>query len=725
MMLASLLLAVTTPTPALAATIGGRPAPYVWDVVPRTGEVVGAGTVRLNGTAVSETGIRSAEFLLDGTPVPTEIIDQNDVAARVQAAVEVEPGEYLVELRAIAGDGSEIRRPWRFAAAGASLHRLAGDDRYATAARIAAHGREPKAAPAAVLARGDDHADALAGAPLAHHLDGPLLLTTPNGLPGVTAAALTDLVAPGGTIHLLGGTAAVSPGVAQAVRDLGFEVTRHAGSNRFETAASIMQSLPASDTVVMASATSFADALAAAAPAASSGHPILLSGRDTLPAATATALAEISTVRLVGGEAVLGQQVFAEVDAVAGEVTRVAGSDRYATAHEVIKVYELDAAVPVGLADGRDFADALAGSVHAARAGTGILLTESTRLPNPTVAALRRLSPSGVMVFGGGAAVDRSTANEARAALLGRASRLIDEAPASSEEIHALDQFTFQFGHEIEAPATSMSVYFDGRELPTSFGTGDFEDTLVLSVGGLPADPPLDEAIPVRVVGQVRTSEGFTHIDREFTFRKNSMTSGDVGPTVKDLQDRLLSLGYWLDNADGAYGSLTVQAVMAFQKYEGLEVTGAADDATLARLAVASRPVPADAGPWHAEVDKTRQVLMFAENGVTRWTFNTSTGTEKPYNEPGGSGISDTPTGTFHVCRQVDGMREGDLGNLWRPKYYDCGSGIAIHGSGSVPAYPASHGCVRVTNTAINFIWSNNMLPMGARVIVYGRFPGT
>ena len=44
--------------------------------------------------------------------------------------------------------------------------------------------------------------------------------------------------------------------------------------------------------------------------------------------------------------------------------------------------------------------------------------------------------------------------------------------------------------------------------------------------------------------------------------------------------------------------------------------------------------------------------------------------------------------------------------------------------STSVPSYPASHGCVRVTYAAMNFIWDQDLMPMGSRVWVYGSIPG-
>lgn len=54
---------------------------------------------------------------------------------------------------------------------------------------------------------------------------------------------------------------------------------------------------------------------------------------------------------------------------------------------------------------------------------------------------------------------------------------------------------------------------------------------------------------------------------------------------------------------------------------------------------------------------------------------------------------------------------------LYRPRYFV--GGYAIHGSPSIPPFPASHGCARVSNAAINFIWSENLLPMGSQVWSY------
>jgi peptidoglycan hydrolase-like protein with peptidoglycan-binding domain len=191
---------------------------------------------------------------------------------------------------------------------------------------------------------------------------------------------------------------------------------------------------------------------------------------------------------------------------------------------------------------------------------------------------------------------------------------------------------------------------------------------------------------------------------------------GEGGDAVLALQQRLHDLGYWLGAPDGGYGQLTRQAVMAFQKYEGLSRDGIAGPATQERLAVAGRPTARGGGGL--EIDLERQVLLVVDGGQVRWALNTSTGNGEAYDSPsGGTAVARTPTGEFSIYKEIDGVREAPLGTLYRPKYFH--GGIAIHGSGSIPAHPASHGCARVTNSAMNMLWSSGAAAIGTSVLVY------
>ncbi|MFM8946497.1 MAG: peptidoglycan-binding domain-containing protein, partial [Actinomycetota bacterium] len=100
------------------------------------------------------------------------------------------------------------------------------------------------------------------------------------------------------------------------------------------------------------------------------------------------------------------------------------------------------------------------------------------------------------------------------------------------------------------------------------------------------------------------------------------------GAETARVQQRLLDAGFWLSGVDGDYGLTTRQAVMAFQKYSGLEPSGRVDDATAAALTVITeRPKPASTDPGViVEVDKTRQLLMVVNDAKVLWVINTSTG---------------------------------------------------------------------------------------------------
>lgn len=199
------------------------------------------------------------------------------------------------------------------------------------------------------------------------------------------------------------------------------------------------------------------------------------------------------------------------------------------------------------------------------------------------------------------------------------------------------------------------------------------------------------------------------------------LRSGDEGRAVRNLQKSLEELRYWVGPVDGVYGPLTEQAVLAFQGAESLQRDGIFGPNPRRALKNASTPVPRDESGDHIEIDEARGLLMVVRGGEARWVFHTSTGTEEPYEHPSGETyLADTPNGEWTFTRKVDGWRDGRLGRLWRPRYFH-EDGIAIHGYPVVPAYPASHGCARVSMSAIDFIWREDLAPMGSRVLVYGR----
>jgi lipoprotein-anchoring transpeptidase ErfK/SrfK len=199
------------------------------------------------------------------------------------------------------------------------------------------------------------------------------------------------------------------------------------------------------------------------------------------------------------------------------------------------------------------------------------------------------------------------------------------------------------------------------------------------------------------------------------------------GDEARRLQERLLQLGFWVQGVDGQYGLTTRQAVMAFEKFMGFDnPDGSVDEQTAIALSNETvRPHARANSGTLVEVDKGKQLLFFVIDGKTEWILNTSTGDGQPYTEPDQntpgeviSGVSITPSGLHRVNRQrPEGWWEGDLGKIYRPKYFV--GGVAVHGSSSIPNYPASHGCVRVSVPAMDWIWDSAIMPMDVPVWVH------
>ena len=193
--------------------------------------------------------------------------------------------------------------------------RVAGQDRYGTAAAISA-ATFPTTAPVAYVTAGGDFADAVSAAAAAARDGGPVLLTRSDVLPDATRAELARL-APA-RIVIIGGTAAVSVAVGTAIRAAvpGAAVSRIAGKDRYATSAAIAATFaPNVPLIYAASGSSFADALAAAAAAGAQGAPVLLTAPTVLPDAIRLQIVRLEPTRAVvaGGAAVVSDAVLVAV----------------------------------------------------------------------------------------------------------------------------------------------------------------------------------------------------------------------------------------------------------------------------------------------------------------------------------------------------------------------------------------------------------------------------
>jgi putative cell wall binding repeat protein len=331
--------------------------------------------------------------------------------------------------------------------------RYAGTDRYKTAVCVSqgtwfdGTDTDPAdqdwVADAVVLARGDTFPDALAGGPLAAQVEGPLLLTKSTTLLPEVRAEIQRVLAPHGKVYLLGSTGSLSSGVENTITSMGYLPVRLGGSDRFKTAIAIAKALPKTSNFFITTGMNFPDALAAGNAAAMytvgakydpSGEALpvaLLFTKDsTMPAVTKQFA--IDRVNDLGFWALMTAGRSGDAAAASGFgadnlLNRYVGSDRYNTAFLINQDAFTNVddgkmfSDSVGLANGLNFPDALAGTGLLAEIGAPLMLTPSNTLNSASATYLRNHAgdveaPGFVQTFGSAAVVSDSVMISARTA---------------------------------------------------------------------------------------------------------------------------------------------------------------------------------------------------------------------------------------------------------------------------------------------------------------------
>lgn len=290
-------------------------------------------------------------------------------------------------------------------AAAVEVRRLAGADRYATAAAIAL-ATFPNGARNVVVARGDAFPDALSAinpaAPGSETSDvrdgGPILLTPRSGLPATTTAAIRQMrqASQGYQVNSIVGTSdVVSSNVDRQMREAGAPAGRIGGFDRYATnyrsytssyngEGAIPRQIDGANTLFLVSGASYADGISAGPLAYREKLPLLLTAPDRLLDATRRSLTYMrfnvtpEQVIVVGGPAAVSDHVVRQVQALGMKVRRIAGTNRQETAIKLFEFAEQEFGWKldhVNLARGDDFADALAGGPHAGSERAPILLT--------------------------------------------------------------------------------------------------------------------------------------------------------------------------------------------------------------------------------------------------------------------------------------------------------------------------------------------------------------
>ena len=189
------------------------------------------------------------------------------------------------------------------------------------------------------------------------------------------------------------------------------------------------------------------------------------------------------------------------------------------------------------------------------------------------------------------------------------------------------------------------------------------------------------------------------------------------------IQSLLADKGFYRGPADGFHREQLGHAIMAFHKAADLDRSPTWMSGDMEVLSAWEPQVPdLPDDPNRIEVDLGRQVLHLVDEGEVVATLPISSGNGARYisSIPGyGWATAFTPRGSFRVQAHIPGWRYAPLGALYRPWYFK--GGFAIHGSTSVPAYPASHGCIRVTLDDAD--WLSERLSIGFRINVRATIP--
>ena len=223
-------------------------------------------------------------------------------------------------------------------------------------------------------------------------------------------------------------------------------------------------------------------------------------------------------------------------------------------------------------------------------------------------------------------------------------------------------------------------------DLGSRFAVGRDEASLTARVGQLVRtlrSVPGVVGVRIRVEGGVPVGL-FPGYDLRRTVR--APLASQSAPTFRDTQQLLADLGFMAQTGvTGRPGDETTVAVLAFEKWRGMARDGVLSAGVLKALAHATRPEPVRHAPGkRVELLLDRQLALAIVNDRVERVFHISSGA-------GGR----TPSGSFRVYRK-ERLSWSVPFSVWMPWASYFTGGIAFHEYGYVPAYPASHGCVRM-----------------------------
>ncbi|MDR7240681.1 SpoIID/LytB domain-containing protein [Neobacillus drentensis] len=282
--------------------------------------------------------------------------------------------------------------------------RLGGQDRFDVAINVSKAGWST--ASTVVLANWDAYGDALAATPLAYKHNAPVLLTKSYAITSRTKQEIQRLKAK--SVIIVGGPVSISENIVKQLKDMGISVRRISGKNRVDVANNIAKDMGKSSKVVIADGFNFPDALSIAPYAARNGYPILLTDKRHLLENSSQTLINSwhpSQTIISGGPLSVSQSVYNNVP----NPRRFGGNSRFEVSANIANAY-FSSSSNAFITKGQIFADALTGSVLAAKKNAPILLVEPSNLTAPIEKSINKNVFNQFNILGGPISVNESIA---------------------------------------------------------------------------------------------------------------------------------------------------------------------------------------------------------------------------------------------------------------------------------------------------------------------------
>ncbi|WP_163195567.1 cell wall-binding repeat-containing protein [Clostridium thermarum] len=322
-----------------------------------------------------------------------------------------------VKVTAAAKDGSGVKGSIEVAITGQSTIvtptvpsyteiRIGGANRYETSVKVSQRGWITS--DYAVLARGDEFADALCAAPFAKRLNAPILLTSTKFMDSKVTAELKRLKVK--KVYIIGGTGAVSEDVENALKSMRIDTERISGSDRYATSLAIANKMNNKSQVFLTTGSDFADAVSIASYAAATASPIILTAKDQITSSVAKFISDNkSKVYAIGDSGVISDSIVRNISGA----ERVGGTDRYKTNLAILnKFAEGFDYSNIYLTTGANYPDAICGAAIAGKEMAPIVLVNNSNASDQKTYINSVISKvKNIIVLGGEGATSSSSVN--------------------------------------------------------------------------------------------------------------------------------------------------------------------------------------------------------------------------------------------------------------------------------------------------------------------------